>query len=202
MSRLQGTRRGPVTRPFVDRHLHRRVDGEGGARRHRAGESAEDQELEVVDRPHRLQRHRLLEPEGGGGRPEVVVRGVEVAVHHAGHDRPPIQIDDPVVRPGCRPPGRVPTAPDPVTVHHHVGIGEGGVLAVHQGGVAQDQTGRPGHGWTTTLMDPVLRSPATRKASAASSRSKRWVMTAPGRSGVAASIRAASSNSEVPWWWP
>ncbi len=39
----------------------------------------------------------------------------------------------------------------------------------------------PAHGSTTTLMAPDVRSPATRKASAASSRGKRWVMSVGGK---------------------
>ena len=60
----------------------------------------------------------------------------------------------------------------------------------------------PGRARSCTLMAPAARSPATRNASAASSRSKRWVISASGSSGVTASTSAPVTNSRVPWWWP
>ena len=53
-------------------------------------------------------------------------------------------------------------------------------------------------GSMTTRIVPDARSPATRKASAASSMGKRCVMSAPGISGSSASIAAASSISRPP----
>ena len=162
------------------------------------GESAVHQQFEAVDRTHRLQGHRLFEPEGRRCGAQVVIGGVEVAVHHAGHDGAAGEIDHPIVRPAVddRPGAH---RGDPVAVHHHMGTGKGGALAVHDRGIGENETG---HGWSTTLMASEVRSPATRKASVASSRENRWVMTVSGRSGTATSTLIASSNSETPWWCP
>jgi hypothetical protein len=57
-------------------------------------------------------------------------------------------------------------------------------------------------GCRTTLMAPEALSPATRNASAACSRAKRWVITVCAMFGLSASIAAASSVSRTPWWQP
>ena len=52
----------------------------------------------------------------------------------------------------------------------------------------------------TTRSAPAARSPATRKASAASAMGKRWVISARAMSGSSASVAAASSISRPPSW--
>ena len=67
-----------------------------------------DQQAQAVDGPHGLQGHRLLQPERRRSRPEVVVRGVEVAVDHARHHGSARAVDHPVVRAGSPGTGRGP----------------------------------------------------------------------------------------------
>ena len=93
-----GHEAGTGEQPFRDGGLHGRVDGKGRAGADRAGEAAAQQQLEMVRRPHGLQRRRLLQTERGRLGAELVVGGVEVAAHHSGHDGAPVEVDHPVLR--------------------------------------------------------------------------------------------------------
>ena len=85
-SRLPAIEARTGEEPLGDGGLHGGVDGERCTRADGAGEPAAQQQLEVMGRPHGLQGRGLLEPEGCRLRAELVVGGVEVAAHHAGHD--------------------------------------------------------------------------------------------------------------------
>jgi len=122
----------------VDRPLEGGVDVVGRARAHRAGEAAAQRGLGVPGSHQRLVRRWLLEPEGSRLRAKVVVRGMEVARHHARHERAPGEVDDPVV--GPRGDAAVPHRGDPVPVHDDGRARTGRVLAIEQVGAGENQT--------------------------------------------------------------
>jgi sugar phosphate isomerase/epimerase len=136
-----GHEAGPGEEALGDGGLHGRVDGKGRARADGAGEAAAQQQLEMVRRPHGLQRRRLLEPEGGRLGTELVVGGVEVAAHHARHDGAPVELDHPVLGTGVHGCAGADGG-DATILDHHRGAGAGAVR-VEDGGVAQDE---PRHG--------------------------------------------------------
>ena len=119
-------------------------------------------------------------PNGAGVAPRLWYVAWKWQLTIPGHDGSAGEVDHPVVGTGLDDRAGAHRG-DPVAVHHHVGVGEDGAVAVDDGGRAV-RTSRV-MGPRTTLMAPDVRSAATRKASAASSRGKRWVITAAGRSG-------------------
>ena len=128
-SRLQGTSRGPSTRPsamatFIDASI-----AKGAPALTALVKPDGEQSLEAGRRADRLEGHRLLEPEGCGDRPELVVGRVEVAVDHARHDRAAFEVDHPVV--GAWVGDRTGThRGDPVAFDDQMGAGRHRVVAV------------------------------------------------------------------------
>ncbi len=119
-----------------DGRLHGGIDGEGCARAHRAGEATAQEELEVMGGPHGLERRRLLEPEGRDLGTELVVRGVEVAAHHARHHGAPAQAQPPgpLRRTSTDEPGR--DGGDATVLDDDSGVGTRAV-GIHHGGADQ-----------------------------------------------------------------